>query len=67
MTRFRFRWELLGGHVHVRVFAGQENSSSFGKAGELVFREEEWADFRRLIGAKPGFDVVQDDMHAEVD
>lgn len=64
--RFLFRWRLLGGHVHVRVFAGTEDGT-LGKAGDLVFYAAEWAAFRDRLGAMllPGthaiFDVVEDD------
>lgn len=38
----RFRFKLLGGHVHVRVFAGK-SGRTYGKAGDLIFTQEEWA------------------------
>lgn len=38
----RCRYELLGGHVHCDVFGPYS-----GKAGTLVFREDEWAHFRK--------------------
>jgi len=37
---------LLGGHVHVQVFAGN-NPDALGKCGDLIFREEEWDEFRK--------------------
>jgi len=41
---FRLRYKVLGGHTHVRFFAGQ-GDSSLGKCGDLVFRNEEWVAF----------------------
>ena len=43
---FKFRHMLLGGHVHVQVFAGN-NPDALGKCGDLIFREEEWDEFRK--------------------
>lgn len=52
MTLFRLRYKQLGGHTHVRVFAGK-GSLSLAHCGQLVFRNEEWADFLREL-ARPG-------------
>jgi len=41
---FRLRYKILGGHTHIRVFAGQ-GETSLGKCGDLVFRNEEWVEF----------------------
>lgn len=35
-SKVKVFWKKLGGHVHCRVFVNG------GKAGDLVFREEEW-------------------------
>ena len=53
MTIFRFRFEELGGHTHVRLFAGT-GPGSLGKCGDLVFRNDEWADF---VGQFRGDDI----------
>lgn len=45
MTMFRIRYELRGGHVHMRVFAGT-SEAALGKCGDLVMREEEFDNFR---------------------
>ena len=37
---FRFRYEVLGGHTHVRVFAGTGPNVTLGKCGDLVFRND---------------------------
>lgn len=49
MIRFRFRYEVAGGHTHVRVFAGDSVSVSatLGKCGDLCFRNEEWEQFMK--------------------
>jgi hypothetical protein len=38
----------LGGHTHVRVFAGND-ALHRGKCGDLVFTNEEWALFGRWL------------------
>lgn len=45
---FRFRYEVLGGHTHVRLFAGK-GAGSLGKCGGLIFRNEEWTAFRKEV------------------
>lgn len=45
-TYFRVYYKILGGHVHMRVFAGK-GSLSLGLCGTLVMRVEEFEDFRR--------------------
>lgn len=47
-THLKFRYKKLGGHVHVRVFTGVPGFT-FGKAGELVFNEEEWPAMYELL------------------
>lgn len=49
MTHFRLRWQKLGGHVHVGVWTGTERATTHGHNGRLVFRENEWEDFVRLM------------------
>jgi CheY-like chemotaxis protein len=44
--RIRYRWKLLGGHVHIEIFAGIESrDATLGKAGEFILREEEFNKF----------------------
>lgn len=42
------RHSTIGGHVNVDVFMGR-TAGSRGKAGELMFREEEWPVFRDAL------------------
>lgn len=49
MTHFRLRWFPLGGHVHVGVWTGTEAETTHGCNGRLVFREDEWEQFRRTF------------------
>lgn len=51
-TLFRLRYEVKGGHTHVRFFAGK-GSASLGKCGDLVFRNEEWEEFLRELDRRP--------------
>jgi len=48
-VKFRLRFRVLGGHTHVRVFAGK--GETLGKCGDLVFRNEEWEAFVRQLGS----------------
>jgi hypothetical protein len=47
-TLFRLRYEELGGHTHVRVFAGN-NEAALGKCGNLVFQNHEWSNLLGLL------------------
>lgn len=68
-TLFRVRWELLGGHVHMRVFAGK-GSGTLGLCGNLVMRQEEFEDFRHETYAPGNVEFVEeerDDGHKQAD
>ena len=58
---FRLSYRVLGGHTHVRVFAGQ-GTLSLGACGNLVFRNEEWTAFQenlfRFMQAGSDIEVV---------
>lgn len=47
---FRFYYQELGGHTHVRVFASKAVGQG-GKVGDLCFRNEEWKVFRDTLEA----------------
>lgn len=47
----------LGGHVHMRVFAG-ETEGALGKAGDLCLRVEE---FNALLGQTPTIEFCNED------
>lgn len=42
---FRMRFRLLGGHVHIRLFAGR-GEGSLAKCGDLVMRPDEFEAFK---------------------
>ena len=42
---FHFRYQVQGGHTHVRVFAGP-HENALGKCGDLTFRNEEFNIFK---------------------
>lgn len=48
----RCRYRVLGGHVHCRIFGPYT-----GKAGDLVFRVEEWDHVRRI---NPGWQFTEE-------
>jgi hypothetical protein len=58
---FRFRYETLGAHTHVRVFAG---TGTLGKCGDLVFRAEEWQKFMDDC-SRPDWQFVDDTQREE--
>ena len=60
MFKVKMYWSEQGGHTHVRVFAGF-GEGSFGKCGELVFRNEEWAAFRRGIYYNNPVEFIKDE------
>lgn len=45
---FRIYHETLGGHVHMRLFAGKRNGA-LGKCGDLTMRVEEFTAFQSLM------------------
>lgn len=61
---FRFRYIVLGGHTHLRLFAGK-TEAGLGKCGDLIFRNEEWEEFLKRIGA--GFEVLPEEPRHEQD
>jgi hypothetical protein len=46
---FRIYHETLGGHVHMRMFAGTHDGA-LGKCGDLTMRTEEFWDFLSRFG-----------------
>jgi hypothetical protein len=49
---FRFRWKQLGGHVHIRIFAGRD-WDHLAKSGDMILREDardlEFTNFKNLF------------------
>lgn len=58
-TLFRLRWEERGGHTHVRFFAGK-GTLSLGLCGHLVFRNEEWGDFKEALLFMGNVELVEE-------
>ena len=59
---FRFRFKVLGGHTHVRLFCGPKGSLSLGFSGELVMRNEEFDAFVSEVMRDGGsIEFVNDD------
>ena len=55
--KVRMYYEVLGGHTHVRVFAGVVNAGALGKCGDLTFTNEEWEAYKE---ATPEQQAVND-------
>ena len=55
----RFRFRILGGHVHIRVFGSLQFSDSMPKAGDLCFRVEEWESLRPMF-ERMGFECIDE-------
>lgn len=51
---FRLYWELAGGHVHCKLFAGPHDGA-LGKCGEFTMREDEFSDYAFLHKATMQF------------
>jgi hypothetical protein len=49
---FRIYHETLGGHVHMRVFAGK-SEGALGKCGDLCMRVEEFEEFVFITRTTP--------------
>jgi hypothetical protein len=46
---YRIYHKRLGGHVHMRVFAGKQDGG-LGKCGDLIMRDYEFDEFRSRAG-----------------
>lgn len=57
--KFRLRYEVLGGHTHVRFFAGR--GATLALCGTLVFRNEEWEEFLKQTG-RTNIEVLPEDI-----
>jgi len=57
---FRFRWERLGAHEHVAVYAASAPGVTFGKLGDLVMAADEWRALRGVLVHLAGGDEYGD-------
>jgi hypothetical protein len=53
---------VLGGHTHVRVFCSNGENRTYGKNGDVIFRNEEWEDFRDHFNAERAVFIDDDDL-----
>ncbi len=64
----RWRYKILGGHVHVRVFTSKAHNFTFAKCGDLCFGVSEWNDVRdqlyRAVEFIPEESIVRDAFDA---
>ena len=54
----RYRYNIGGGHTHIRMFMGQAPNMTLAKCGDLCMRNEEFEWFRSLMKV----DVVDANM-----
>jgi hypothetical protein len=54
---FLFRWQLIGAHVHVWVFAGPDPGHR-AMTGKLVMREPEWDRLHEVVAQTALADVT---------
>lgn len=54
------RHQQLGGHIHCRVFTRNGVSSTWQKAGNLVFTEQEWPEIKYTF-QHGGAEVIPED------
>lgn len=47
MIYFKLRYKTLGIHTHARVFSSPTREGIYSYNGPLIFRHEEWEEFRR--------------------
>lgn len=57
--KFRFRYRIMGGYVHIRMFAGAPQS--YGKCGDLRMRQDEWGPFQEAFRANSPVEFVHED------
>ena len=46
MQVFKCKFEILGGHVHCRIFVAQGIGYTFAKLGNLCMDLKDWEDFK---------------------
>lgn len=57
---FRFYHQMMGTHVHVRMFCGPiTNRDSLGLSGRLVMRPEEWSSLKDVLKVPQEFTKVE--------
>jgi hypothetical protein len=60
-----FKTKVLGGHTHVAVFVGPD-ADHRAKAGDLTFRNEEWAVLSMAIIEGRGISISEPDDLVDV-
>lgn len=50
-NKFRFYFEVAGGHTHINMFAGKETAAVLGKAGTFTLTNDEFFTFRAIFGS----------------
>ena len=55
--KMRYRYNIQGGHVHIRVFAG--HGETLAKAGDLCLRLSEFSEFSVGIESA-GWDMIDE-------
>jgi len=58
---FRMRYKELGAHTHIRFFSGK-GSLSLGLCGNLVMRNEEWAEFKQWCDRQGPVEILPEEL-----
>ena len=58
MRVFKCRFEILGGHVHCRLFSAQGIGYTFAKLGNISMDLKDWEDFKEQF---PSFLFQEED------
>lgn len=59
-TTFRFTPQLIGGHVHVRVFVAPKPAATFASVGTLTMSDDDWNGLRHLLAKGASLEMTQD-------
>jgi hypothetical protein len=64
MTYFKIYYRQSASHTHVRVFSAKDDPNrTYGKNGDLIFRNEEWADFQLVVGRNATVEWIKEDVN----
>jgi len=56
----RMRYEIIGGHVHCRLFTAKAKNMTFVKCGDLTFSLDEWESVRDQL--ETAIEIIPEDQ-----